>query len=199
MQINIDPAPQSLTPNEQRVRDLMDQGLHYFRIAAMLKISFDACRDIIYEIRKKECIIMGRIPNDEWADAYASYKSGTMTQTEIAKKLGITVQSVCQRFKKLSAIETQIFDKPAGTAVAEDAPITETNAAITETDKPVVMTEEHTKEVPKAVLAAVEDKITELEEMIRDNNELIKSKQEHNAKFIGRIHTLRTWLSEVQA
>lgn len=182
MWIGIDPAPQSLTPNEQRVCDLMNQGLHYFRIAAMLKISFDACRDIIYEIRKKECIIMGRITNDEWADAYASYKSGTMTQTEIAKKLGITVQSVCQRFKKLSAIETQIFDKPAGTAVAENAPITEPGAAVTEPDK-----------LPKEVSRALVYRLADIDVELAKREQLIEGLKAEIAELEQERETIERW------
>lgn len=58
--------------------------------------------------------------------------------------------------------------------------------------------EEHTAEVTKAVIAAVEDKITELQYMINQNKEQIKSLLQHNEKFNSRIDTLTAWLKEAK-
>ena len=56
--------------------------------------------------------------------------------------------------------------------------------------------EEHTPEVPKAVIAAVEDKITELQYMINQNKDTVKSLLQHNEKFSDRIGILTAWLEE---
>lgn len=58
--------------------------------------------------------------------------------------------------------------------------------------------EEHTAEVPKAVIAAVEDKITELQYMIEKNKEQAESLLQHNEKFRDRIGILTAWLEEVR-
>ena len=58
--------------------------------------------------------------------------------------------------------------------------------------------EEHTPEVPKAVIAAVEDKITELQYMINQNKDSVKSLLQHNEKFSDRIGILTAWLEEVK-
>lgn len=58
--------------------------------------------------------------------------------------------------------------------------------------------EEHTAEVPKAVIAAVEDKITELQYMIEKNKEQAESLLQHNEKFGDRIGILTAWLEEVK-
>lgn len=58
--------------------------------------------------------------------------------------------------------------------------------------------EEHTPEVPKAVIAAVEDKITELQYMINQNKDTVKSLLQHNEKFSDRIGILTAWLEEVK-
>lgn len=58
--------------------------------------------------------------------------------------------------------------------------------------------EEHTPEVPKAVIAAVEDKITELQYMIEKNKEQAESLLQHNEKFSDRISILTAWLEEVK-
>lgn len=55
---------------------------------------------------------------------------------------------------------------------------------------------EHT--VPDAVIAAVEDKVTELQYMINQNKEQIKSLLQHNEKFNSRIDTLTAWLKEAK-
>lgn len=60
------------------------------------------------------------------------------------------------------------------------------------------LAEEHTAEVPKAVIAAVEDKITELQYMINQNKEQIKSLLQHNEKFNSHIDTLTAWLKEAK-
>ena len=50
---------------------------------------------------------------------------------------------------------------------------------------------------PKAVIAAVEDKIIELRYMIEKNAEQAKGLLEHNKKFSARIDVLTAWLEEV--
>ena len=62
----------------------------------------------------------------------------------------------------------------------------------------VAPAEEHTAEVPKAVIAAVEDKITELQYMINQNKDQVKSLLQHNEKFSDRIGILTAWLEEVK-
>ena len=47
----IDPLPKALTANEKRVKVLLDQEMTMFQIAYKLHISFEACRDMIFEIR----------------------------------------------------------------------------------------------------------------------------------------------------
>lgn len=67
-----------------------------------------------------------------------------------------------------------------------------------EKKEPVSEVEKHTAEVPKAVIAAVEDKITELQYMINQNKDTVKSLLQHNEKFSDRIGILTAWLEEVK-
>jgi len=55
-----------------------------------------------------------------------------------------------------------------------------------------------TEKVPKAVIAAVEDKITELQYMIDQNKDQVRSLLQHNDKFNSRIGILTAWLEEVK-
>ena len=56
-----------------------------------------------------------------------------------------------------------------------------------------------TEKVPKAVIAAVEDKITELQYMINQNKDQVKSLLQHNERFSSRIGILTSWLKEVKS
>ena len=56
-----------------------------------------------------------------------------------------------------------------------------------------------TEKVPKAVIAAVEDKITELQYMINQNKDQVKSLLQHNERFSSRIGILNSWLKEVKS
>ena len=55
-----------------------------------------------------------------------------------------------------------------------------------------------TKEVPKAVIAAVEDKITELQYLIEQNKDQAESLLQRHEKFSARIGILTAWLEEVK-
>ena len=52
-------------------------------------------------------------------------------------------------------------------------------------------------DIPAPVIAAVEDKITELQYMINQNKDQVKSLLQHNEKFRDRIGILTAWLEEV--
>ena len=65
--------------------------------------------------------------------------------------------------------------------------------------KPEIIAEPPKKaDIPAPVIAAVEDKITELRYMIEKNAEQAKSLLEHNKKFSARIDVLTAWLKEVE-
>ena len=100
MRIAIEPIPQALTANERRVKELLDKGWHYMRIAAKLRISFESCREVIYEIRKKEAIVLAKLSNQEKRDIFNSWKSGAK-QIDLARQYGVSKSAICQIIQKL--------------------------------------------------------------------------------------------------
>ena len=73
---------------EKRVKEYLDRGYHYKVIAAILRISHETSRDMIYEIRKKEGIMRkATITDDEKQTMKRMYAEGKSVN-EIAEATG---------------------------------------------------------------------------------------------------------------
>lgn len=81
-----------------------------------LKMGIERVQDAIYEIRKKESIIMGKLTNQQRAAIYAASKDG-VPQKDLAQQYGVSVQAISQLCAKLAKTEQEIM-QPA----AEDKP-----------------------------------------------------------------------------
>ena len=114
-------------------------------------------------------------------------------QQEVADYLGIgysTVHRIIGEYSKDGSHEP-----PKGMPMPERAVPA---VPIEEVTQPVVMTEEHTAEIPDAVISAVESKVADLRKEIQRNTEQAESLLRHNDNDIKRIEILEKWLSEVQ-
>ncbi len=112
--ISIEPEIQAWTPLERRVLELLNEGHHYFRIAGMLHLSFETVRAIIFNIRKKESVLMGKLTNTEKADIFRAWKDGT-SQADLAKQYKVSGSAICTLIKRLNKAESEIMqteDKP---------------------------------------------------------------------------------------
>lgn len=107
MTIAIEPIPQALTANERRVKALLDQSKTMFQIAYKLHMSFEAVRDIIFEIRKKECLMAGkpRLTQEERAEIYRLYREEGMTQRDLAARYGVTHSTIGNIVKKMESVQ----------------------------------------------------------------------------------------------
>ena len=76
MTVSISPLPQAFTANEQRVKEMLDQGKKLPQIAYKLHMNPDQCREIIFEIRKKECLMPRKpiLSQEEQAEIYRMYR-----------------------------------------------------------------------------------------------------------------------------
>ena len=133
-------------------------------------------------------------------------KSSGTSQSAIAKEMGVTQGTVSNvlNAKKARAYyakkkEQEMQEKKTGINKEFDDAV---NEMIAEAAAQEPETEPETVQivpaVPDAVIRAVEDKITELQNMIRDNTERIESLKQHNQKFAERVGILEKWLKEVQ-
>ena len=199
----IDPLPQALSANEQRVKALLDQGMNQFQIAYQLHISFEAVREMIYEIRKKECLMAGkpRLSQEERAEIFRLYREEHMTQRDLAARFGVShgtigniinsfgsVQEMCDTLAAADKPQkkTQInedFEQAVDTMIAErEAADAEQKSAIAEPEK-----------LPPVVLRAIDDQISEYEFQISERDSRIEELKDEIAEFRKDIDALREW------
>lgn len=110
MIMDIIPEAIPLTANEQRVKALLDQGTGMFRIAFKLHMSFEAVRDMIFEIRKKEAIesmaMQSKLTQQQRAEAYRLWKEEGKTQQEIGVILGVSKATISNIIKKMNSAQS---------------------------------------------------------------------------------------------
>lgn len=184
----IDPLPQALSANEQRVKALLDQGMNQFQIAYQLHISFEAVREMIYEIRKKECLMAGkpRLSQEERAEIFRLYREEHMTQRDLAARFGVshgTIGNIINSFGSdtLAAADkpqkkTQInedFEQAVDAMIAErEAADAEQKSANAEPDK-----------LPEAVYRALLDKLNDCAFEIEQREQRIAELQAEIAEY----------------
>lgn len=188
--IHIEPMPQALTVVELRVKELLDQGWHYMRIAAKLHISFETCREIIYSIRKKECILEMRIAEEKKAQILDLHHQG-MSQLNISLEVGCALSTVHKVLKQVDTVDA-VITEPESTD-AEPAP------EITEPQPASPPAEVTPKEPPQAVILAVSDAINTASDKIDKNLFAIRQLEHENAGLRDQIESLIKWLKEVGA
>lgn len=112
------------------------------------------------------------------------------SQQQVADYLGISYKTVNRIVNEYTADGSH--EPPKGMPMPERA------VPIEQVTKPVVMTEEHTADIPDAVISAVESKITDLRKEIQRNADQAASLLQHNDNHIKRIEILEKWLREVR-
>jgi hypothetical protein len=155
------------TYEEQQVLRLLNTGLNEHQIARTLRRQFEAVVDDIYEIRKKESIIMGKLTNQQRAAIYAASKDG-VPQKDLAQQYGVSVQAISQLCAKLAKTEQEIMqpaaeDKPKPGIInpefdaAVDEMIAESKAADAE---PETEARDESEPLPPVVRRAVDGHLT---------------------------------------
>ena len=193
--VHIEPPVPRLTPVQERIREMLRSGKTFREICVALMIRTDHLRDEIFEIRKYE-VLMGERKRltDEQKAAVIEMRQAGKTYKEISETVGCakqTVVNVWNAYVRTPEKKTGI-NKEFDDAVNEM--IEEMHAEPVAEPEPVQIV----PAVPDAVIRAVEDKVTELQNMIRDNTERIESLKQHNQKFAERVGILENWLKEVQ-
>ena len=198
--VHIEPPVPHLTPAQERIREMLRAGMTLRQICVKLMMRSDHLRDEFFEIRKYEVMMgKGKTLTQEQKATIVEMGYAGVSHKEIALQVGCavpTVSNVISAYRKKARYAERAtginkeFDDAVNEMIAEAA------AQEPETEpEPVQIV----PAVPDAVIRAVEDKITELQTMIRDNTERIESLKQHNKKFTERIEILGEWLKEVQA
>lgn len=197
----IDPLPQALSANEQRAKELLDQGKTLFQIAYKLHISCEACRDMIFEIRKKECLMAGkpRLSQEERAEIFRLYREEHMTQRDLAARFGVshgTIGNIINSFGSdtLAAADkpqkkTQInddFEQAVDTMIAErEAADAEQKSATAEPEK-----------LPDVIWHACDDKISMINLDIETREQRIGELKEEIEQLCAEREQIRAWMEE---
>lgn len=202
----IDPLPQALTANEQRVKALLDQGKNQFQIAYKLHISFEAVREMIYEIRKKECLMAGksRLSQEERAEIFRLYREEHMTQRDLAAHFDVshgTIRNIINSFGSVQEMcdtltaadkpqkKTQIneeFEQAVDTMIAErEAVDAEQKSATAEPEK-----------LPDVIWHACDDKISMINLDIETREQRIAELKEEIEQLCAEREQIRAWMEE---
>lgn len=92
---------QAYTATEKAALEILNEGKNYFHIAYRLHVSFERAREIVFSIRKKESIIMGKLSNTERAAIYQAWKDGT-SQADLARQYGVSKVTLCNLINKMA-------------------------------------------------------------------------------------------------
>lgn len=192
----IDPLPQALSANEQRVKAMLDQDMTMFQIAYKLHISFEACRDMIFEIRKKECLMAGKpkLSADEQAEIVEKYKSGE-TARDLAAQYYVSHGTIENIVKRAGATRKRV-SKPKKTMInpefdaAVDSMIAEREAADAEQKSAIAEPET----IPNAVWQACDDKIDMINLDIETREQRIGELKEEIEQLCAEREQIRAWM-----
>jgi|GEM_PF-5114609 len=204
--VTIDPLPQAFTANEQRVKALLDQGKTIFQIAYKLFISVEDVREMIFEIRKKECL-MARKPKlsqEERAEIFRLYREENVTQRDLAARFGVSHGTIANIITSFGSVQEMCdtltaADKPMPhTGINEefeaavDEMIAEREAADAEQKSAIAKPEK----LPGVVRRALEVGYRDLAEKIEECRSEIEEQEALIAEYEKDIEALKKWARE---
>lgn len=196
--VHIEPPAPRLTPVQERIREMLRAGKTFREICRTLMIRTDHLRDEIFEIRKYEAIMgKGKNLTKEQKATICAMKDAGESHDKIAQQVGCSPISV-GRVLRAAKAKAQYHEKKTAINKEFDDAVNEMIAEAAQESEPEPEPVQIPAAVPDAVIRAVEDKITELQTMIRDNTERIESLKQHNKNFAERVVILESWLKEVQ-
>lgn len=103
---------QSYTATEKAALALLNEGKNYFTIASKLRCSFESAREIVFAIRKKESLIMGKLTDQQKAEIYQKWKDGQAPKA-LAAEYNVSDQSIYNLVNKMNA-QTELEDVENG-------------------------------------------------------------------------------------
>lgn len=169
--ITIEPRVQAMTDTEARAITALNNApkhLWMSAVARRLGIGLESARDIIFEIRKKEAIIMGRLTNLQKSAIYQGWKDG-QTMASLGQQYGVTGAAISQLIKKMEGAANEQQEQPE-------------NAA-----------EKQQEKLPAAVRRAVIEHIQTLKEQIEQREERIAELRVEQEEFQKDIDALIEW------
>lgn len=195
---------QAYTANEKVALEILNEGKNYFHIAYRLHVSFERAREIVFSIRKKESIIMGKLSNTERAAIYQAWKGGT-SQADLARQYGVSKVTLCNLIKKLTAAEKSLTEaKPLASKNLEDCEngIPNTPLVPAEIEKEIsAIAEEKSANVepdklPHYIWVALDDQVSAINWEIEQREQRIAELKEELVKLEDRRSAIEQWVEE---
>lgn len=103
---------QTYTATEKEALAILNEGKNYFHIAYRLHVSFEWAREIVFSIRKKESLIMGKLTDQQKAEIYQKWKDGQEPKA-LAAEYNVSDQSIYNLVNKMNA-QTEMEDVENG-------------------------------------------------------------------------------------
>lgn len=190
-----EPEGYHLTPNAQRVKELLDKGKSIWSIAQTLRMSFEFVQEQIYEIRKQEAIMARKpkISKEQRTEMLRLHNEERYSVGKLASKFGCSqtaVKTALQAAKIEAEEETMKntginpeFDAAVDAMIAESKSAdAEEPAAIAEPDK-----------LPPVVQRALDAGFHDLADEIDRRRNRIEELEAEIAEFEKDIAALRCW------
>ena len=204
---------QAYTESEKAALAILNDGKSYFHIAYKLHVSFKRAREIVFSIRKKECLILGKLSDQERKALFTGWKLGK-SMSELANEYGVSVSAVSQIVKKMNTqpapaeledVENGIPNTPLLPQKKRKAAQInqEFDAAVTEmienSDKNTAIAEKNSEnaapeKLPDFVLDAVDNELNCVELDIEAHEERIADLQEELRTLEAKRQKLADWL-----
>lgn len=190
-----EPEGYHLTPNAQRVKELLDKGKSIWSIAQTLRMSLEFVQEQIYEIRKQEAIMARKpkISKEQRTEMLRLHNEERYSVGKLASKFGCSqtaVKTALQAAKIEAEEETMKntginpeFDAAVDAMIAENKSAdAEEPAAIAEPDK-----------LPPVVQRALDAGFHDLADEIDRRRNRIEELKAEIAEFEKDISALRCW------
>ena len=100
--IHIERDIQGYTETEKKALALLNEGKSHYQIAFKLHVSFEHAREIVFDIRKKESLIMGKLTDQQKAEIYQKWKDGQAPKA-LATEYNVSDQSIYNLVNKMNA------------------------------------------------------------------------------------------------
>lgn len=217
---------QAYTANEKAALAILNEGKNYFHISYRLHVSFERAREIVFSIRKKESIIMGKLTNTQRAAIFQEWKDGT-TPKELAKQYGVSDQAIYNLINKMTKdppqeledVENGIPNTPIVPAEIEK----EISAIAEEKSKPGIISPEDVQfasavnemiaqsrsadaekksanaepdKLPHFIWVALDDQVSAINWEIEQREQRIAELKEELVKLEDRRSAIEQWVEE---
>ena len=191
-----EPEGYHLTPNAQRVKELLDKGKSIWSIAQTLRMSFEFVQEQIYEIRKQEAIMARKpkISKEQRTEMLRLHNEERYSVGKLASKFGCSQTAVKTALQaaKIEAEEETMKNTGINPEfdAAVDAMIAESKSA--DAEEPAAIAE--TEKLPDVVWRALDDQICALNLEIETREQRIAELQGEIAEYEAKKEQLRAWL-----